>query len=579
MSDAAAVAASAAIGSGVPLPQQKDVDRLVPTVRQHAADAGSTGQSAADTVAGASPLVSPSTMVHPPPPSSSFAPLNLDVQGSGGASFDSSVKRSSSSSSLSSSSFPGASPITITRQRTHSGDDGDTGAAMGLDIGGTLAKFAVFEPSEESSNQSLRSITEYIRSNETFGQTGIRNSDLTVHSAACGGTIFFITFETRRMEGAIKLIKQMRLNAGVQLMFATGGGAHKYADLFRDHLGIELRKCDELTTMIKGLRFVVSELSDAVYTLRNVEFNSSQPVSPSGSGSPNQRNSPGPDVTASTAAVEDKSDGDGPLDRRGSMTSDKVVREAVSLRGQLFPFVLCNIGSGVSIVQVQSPDDIQRISGTALGGSTFFGLCRLLTKAKDFAHALDLADQGDSTSVNLLVRDIYGGNYKQFNLAGDLTASFFGKVCREDNPREGVSDADVARALVIMITQNISQIAFLNARACGSERVIFTGNFLRHNTIACRTLAYGMNRWSQLGGRPIAPLFLKHEGCLGALGAFLGNYAIKFDQEGVPYSPEGRLYGRAAAGGDEQGASAVVDAVKAAASLIGSSSSMKSGGE
>ena len=67
---------------------------------------------------------------------------------------------------------------------------------------------------------------------------------------------------------------------------------------------------------------------------------------------------------------------------------------------------------------------------------------------------------------------------------GDLTASFFGKVCREDNPREGVSDADVARALVIMITQNISQIAFLNARACGSERVIFTGNFLRHNEIA-----------------------------------------------------------------------------------------------
>ena len=96
---------------------------------------------------------------------------------------------------------------------------------------------------------------------------------------------------------------------------------------------------------------------------------------------------------------------------------------------------------------------------------------------------------------------IYGGNYKQFGLAGDLTASFFGKVCREDDPRKDISDADIARSLVVMITQNISQLAFINARACGSERVVFTGSFLHHNDIACRTLAYGMHRWSQLGGR------------------------------------------------------------------------------
>ena len=48
-------------------------------------------------------------------------------------------------------------------------------------------------------------------------------------------------------------------------------------------------------------------------------------------------------------------------------------------------------------------------------------------KGPKFRRALDLVDRGDSTNVNLLVRDIYGGNYKQFGLAGDLTASFLAK--------------------------------------------------------------------------------------------------------------------------------------------------------
>jgi len=371
---------------------------------------------------------------------------------------------------------------------------------LGLDIGGTLAKLCIFEMNEIPNARA-----EYIRANATFGETGIRNSDLTIQSAACGGKIYFVTFETRRMEGAIELIRSLDLHVGIQSMYATGGGAHKYAQMFRDGLGIELQQKDELETVVSGLRFVVSELNDAVYTLSNVDFST-----------------PGAQPTE---------------------------RVPVSLRESMFPFVLCNIGSGVSIVQVKGRNQIQRISGTALGGSTFFGLCRLLTKAKDFSESMNLADEGDGSKVNLLVRDIYGGNYKQFGLAGDLTASFFGKVAREENPRENISDADIARALVIMITQNISQIAFLNARACHSERVIFTGSFLRSNNIACRTLAYGMMRWSQLGGRPIQPLFLKHEGCLGALGAFLSNYNFIHDSSGPDPPPPPTAISGANAGG------------------------------
>ena len=46
-----------------------------------------------------------------------------------------------------------------------------------------------------------------------------------------------------------------------------------------------------------------------------------------------------------------------------------------------------------------------------------------------------------------------------------------------------------------MIAQNVSQIAHLNARLYGAKRVFFTGNFLRHNDLALRTIVYTMQRW------------------------------------------------------------------------------------
>ena len=44
----------------------------------------------------------------------------------------------------------------------------------------------------------------------------------------------------------------------------------------------------------------------------------------------------------------------------------------------------------------------------SLGGGTFLGLCCLLTGCETFEEAIELASRGDSTSVDKLVKDIYG---------------------------------------------------------------------------------------------------------------------------------------------------------------------------
>ena len=72
--------------------------------------------------------------------------------------------------------------------------------------------------------------------------------------------------------------------------------------------------------------------------------------------------------------------------------------------------------------------------------------------------------------------------------------------------------------LLMMITNNIGQVAYLNAKLHGCSTIFFVGNFLRHNSISCRRLAFAIDFWSK--GKMEA-LFLEHEGYFGALGTFL----------------------------------------------------------
>jgi len=105
----------------------------------------------------------------------------------------------------------------------------------------------------------------------------------------------------------------------------------------------------------------------------------------------------------------------------------KVHNEARKVPFQLgpnpYPYIIVNIGSGVSILLVNSAKDFKRIGGTSVGGGTFVGLCSLLAGAKSFEEAISLAEKGDSTRVDKLVRDIYGGGYEKYGLGGDVVAS------------------------------------------------------------------------------------------------------------------------------------------------------------
>lgn len=143
-----------------------------------------------------------------------------------------------------------------------------------------------------------------------------------------------------------------------------------------------------------------------------------------------------------------------------------------------YPYILVNIGSGVSILLVTSEKDYKRISGklidmkpisiinnydivfkgTSIGGGTFLGLCCLLTGCSTYEEAIELATRGDSTKVDKLVRDIYGGDYSRFGLPGNIVASSFGYMNMEEKRAEATRE-DLARSTLQTILNNIGLIA------------------------------------------------------------------------------------------------------------------------
>lgn len=99
-----------------------------------------------------------------------------------------------------------------------------------------------------------------------------------------------------------------------------------------------------------------------------------------------------------------------------------------------------------------------------------------------------------------------------------MVASSFGKLVMKENPWDGVREEDIALALLMMITNNIGQVAHLNAQLHSCSKIFFVGSFLRHNPISCRRLSFAIDFWS--AGKMEA-IFLAHEGYFGALGTFL----------------------------------------------------------
>ena len=367
-------------------------------------------------------------------------------------------------------------------------------------------------------------------------QTGVKEKTLSFYSRELGGEFHFIRFETREMEAAMDLIRLNNLHLNICEMGATGGGAHKFSTVWERVLGIKMQKQQELDSLVAGMQFVLSTVVGECYSFRPRIRHDETPcdndetiIQKEEAKKPKSENKNETQPQPESSDSDQDAEGEDEYQGDDWWWSRKVQRDVVSHQ---YPYLLVTIGTGVSILRVDGPRKHVRVSGSTIGGGTYWGLIRLLTDSNDFDSVLKLAEKGDPTKVDMMVGDIYGKNsdaLEKLGLPSNLVASSFGKLVAKRNPAANLKKEDLARALLLMVTNNIGQVAYLNAKLHKTPRIYFVGNFLRHNKISQRRLAFAIDYWSK---GEMEALFLEHEGYFGALGAFLLSQGISHGEKG-----------------------------------------------
>ncbi|CAN0045342.1 unnamed protein product [Ectocarpus sp. 6 AP-2014] len=431
----------------------------------------------------------------------------------------------------------------------------DIGAVLGVDIGGTLSKLVYFEkkaPSEADpqckpsgdpmgkkvemkrtvslgnlhdtmeQQEALKEFYTFMDQASRVGESGVKDAHLSVYSHALGGVLHFFHFETRFMDRAVEAIANSPIHRNIQALGCTGGGAFKFEESFLQRLAVRMLQMDEMECLVRGMQFALANIPEACYTYRPpVEVK--KEGAPSGGeaeeGGGSGGDEPGPDPRDNLRNKRMREMAEVSAKREYTVKVGRSIADEPATTA--YPALVVSLGSGVSIIKVDGPAKFKRVSGSSIGGGTYWGLCRLLTEATSYDESLDMARQGDSDKVDMLVGDIYGRGYSKFQLSSNTLASSFGKVGGMEapgKPGSGVSEEDLVQSLLVMITMNIGQVAYLNAKLHNTRRIYFVGNFLRHNRLSGQQLAFAIDYWSS---GEMEALFLEHEGYCGALGSFL----------------------------------------------------------
>jgi hypothetical protein len=142
----------------------------------------------------------------------------------------------------------------------------------------------------------------------------------------------------------------------------------------------------------------------------------------------------------------------------------------------------------------------------------------------------------------MLVGDIYGGrDYTSIGLSANTIASSFGKVIHEEAGLKDYNPADVAMSLCRMISYNIGQLAYLNAMRYNLKRIFFGGFFIRGHPYTMETISFAIRFWSK---GEMAAMFLRHEGFLGSVGAFMRVQALAPIKRASSHRDAGKMRAR-----------------------------------
>lgn len=149
--------------------------------------------------------------------------------------------------------------------------------------------------------------------------------------------------------------------------------------------------------------------------------------------------------------------------------ADEFVADGLGARYEtgLNRMMVVSLGTGTSIVKCDG-DNIDHIGGIGIGGGTLQGLSRLILKTDDIKQVAALAELGDISHINVLIKDISANPLS--GLPMDAIASLFG------NAKSNASREDIALGLIWMVLQSICSATILSSLGSGIKEFVMIGN-------------------------------------------------------------------------------------------------------
>ena len=276
--------------------------------------------------------------------------------------------------------------------------------------------------------------------------------------------LFLTSFFTTNLEKTLfSLLKDLNDKSKIEEINSTGGGAYKYEKIIKNNFNVNLIKIDELQSLINGYIFM-NYYNNIFEIINNNEI------------------------------------------------------RTIPFGDFKFPHISVNIGSGVSILKVLSPDKYERIGGTLMGGGTLIGLSKLIIGIDNFDKILELANQGNIENVDITTKDLINNSGDEKSSEIEVISSL-GKIHEyiQSGKKDKIKKEDISLSLLNMICSHISQYSVLYAEKNKIDTIYYFGTFTKKDSITNKLL----NKTSKHWNKEIKIRFNYLGGYLGTLGSVL----------------------------------------------------------
>ncbi|KAF4652306.1 hypothetical protein FOL47_011170, partial [Perkinsus chesapeaki] len=385
---------------------------------------------------------------------------------------------------------------------------GEMGNLVGVDLGGNIGKIAVRVRASDIDDCPIPTDLSFLAGDESPADGGdslVSSSlassewnegmeDWTIRITDDGSEIRFVDIDLNDTKQFLstevgQYLLSLQQNSKSTSFAGVGSGVWRLQDCIQKNVGARCERHRESACVLAGINYVLRHVPQECFYFPNVGNDSG-------------------------------------VNLAGALPSNHELVEGMEFVSYerfkgIFPFLMVSMKSGTSFYRVDSPTSMYRVGGSPIGGATMMGMARHMLPASCSgtpADVLRCGKQCDFSPLDLLVSDIYGGDYPSIGLKGNTVASSFGKANNTDQ-RENVKSSEVARSLMNLMSMNTAQLAYLHATLYGTDNVVFVGYLLdTHLLQAFSSIQSSFNFWT--GGRMKA-LYFRHAHYLGALGALL----------------------------------------------------------